>query len=185
MADEETLRDTILTSPSGQRMMNRVSPIYDNSYVALWMFQAIGLEYDKLWDAIGTLREQFFPETATWALELWEQRYGLIGDGTDEERRQKIIRARRKNQPFTPAALESWLKELTAYDVHVQELEEANHFAVDLSYTGTLERKLKKTIEDYILRVKPSHLFFELRYSCRDQITLTTSTWHSFGSSNE
>ena len=33
------------TSPAAKRMMKTVSPIYDKSYVAKWIFQVMGLEY--------------------------------------------------------------------------------------------------------------------------------------------
>lgn len=186
MADEENLREIILTSPSGKRMIGRVSPIYDNSYVALWMYQAIGLEYDDLWAAVSKLREQFFPETATWALPLWEQRYGLISEGTDEERRQRISKAKQRNQPFTPAALESWISEMTALEVHVVELTPPSHFAVQLTYNGQVEPNIAKKIREFVMRVKPSHLFFEIQYVARGQILLeTSSVYRTFNSLEE
>ena len=37
-------RDVIITSPTAEKMLKRVSPIYDDSYVGLWIFQAIGIE---------------------------------------------------------------------------------------------------------------------------------------------
>lgn len=89
----ENLRETMLTSPSGQRMIDRVTPIYDDSYIGLAMFQAIGLEYDKLWEIARTLPLQLFPESVTWGMELWERRYGItpVEGKTLEERRQKVL----------------------------------------------------------------------------------------------
>lgn len=53
------------TSPAAKRMIKTVSPIYDKSYVAKWIFQVMGLEIDEAWQFIEELRLQAFPETAT------------------------------------------------------------------------------------------------------------------------
>lgn len=63
-----------------QRMISRVSPIYERSYVAKWLYEVMGQEVDDAEIRFSELREQANPETATWALRYWEQRYGIEVD---------------------------------------------------------------------------------------------------------
>lgn len=58
-------------------MMGMISPIYDNSYVGKWIFEVMSVPLSLAQDTINELREQAFPETATWSLPYWEQSYGL------------------------------------------------------------------------------------------------------------
>jgi len=43
-----SLRDTILQSESAKKMIEMVTPIYDESYIGLWMFEIIGRKLDEL-----------------------------------------------------------------------------------------------------------------------------------------
>ena len=60
-----------------KRMISRVSPIYERSYVAKWLYEVMGREVDDAEIRFSELREQANPETATWALRYWEHRYGI------------------------------------------------------------------------------------------------------------
>ena len=176
MPDEQTtLRDSILTSPSGQRMLSRVSPIYDDSYVGLWLFQAIGLEYDGLWEIMRTLPDQLMPETATWGLPLWERKYHLPSTGTDEERRARIAKAQRRFAPFTPAKLESWILELFGVEVKVTELTPPNRFSIQVISGAEGNSNVMRMIRDFVKKVKPSHLIFDMAFQSSTTIYVQTS----------
>ena len=54
-------------------MMGMISPIYDNSYVGKWIFEVMSVPLSLAQKTINELREQAFPETATWSLPYWEQ----------------------------------------------------------------------------------------------------------------
>lgn len=72
------------TNPTALRMLSRISPIYDRSYVGKWIFEVMGADMDDVRLRFEELRAQAFPETATWGLFYWEQRYGLpVGGGFD------------------------------------------------------------------------------------------------------
>ena len=158
----DTLRDEIITSPTAKRMLERVSPIYDDSYVGLWMFQVIGLAYDEVWDKIYDLPNQLYPETATWAIELWEERYGITPDDTlsIEERRRKVIRKRTRSGAFTPKKIEALAENMTGFPARVVENVAPYTFAVYLSATTSDDDALRSEIK----RLKPSHCSFEIRY---------------------
>lgn len=154
MAD---LKDSILKSPTGQRMLSRVSPIYDNSYVGLWLFEAIGQEYDELWQIMDEFPLQLFPETATWSLGLWERRYGLTvpSASTIEERRMNIKIKRDARPPMNPARIEALAETITGAEASVKEGVAPFTFQLILSNdTDYSAAKLEETIKTY----KPAHM---------------------------
>ena len=62
MTDEEL--ELFPTSESALKMLSYVTPgFYDKSYVAKWMYQVMGLEYDTALKLAEELPLQFFPET--------------------------------------------------------------------------------------------------------------------------
>ena len=87
------LMDSILTSETARRFIDFIAPVYGNGYVALWMFQAIGLSLDELTQAASGLGSQTVPQTADWSIPDWEAEYGISADPslTDEQRRANII----------------------------------------------------------------------------------------------
>ena len=95
MTDEEL--ELFPTSESALKMLSYVTPgFYDKSYVGKWMFQVMGLEYDKALKLAEELPEQFFPETATWGLCWHEIKWGLpVQENLSyQERRQAIYEKR-------------------------------------------------------------------------------------------
>lgn len=59
------------TSESAKKMLSYVTGgFYDESYVGKWIFQVMGIEYDKALEMAVALPEQFFVETATWGAAL-------------------------------------------------------------------------------------------------------------------
>ena len=54
----DTLRDEIITSKTARADAQRGCRIYDNSYVGLWIFEALGREYDRTWEIIETMPAQ-------------------------------------------------------------------------------------------------------------------------------
>ena len=155
------LSDRILTTDTGRKMLEQVSPIYENSYIGLWMLEVIGREYENLWELVRTLPAQLFPETADWGLELWEKRYGLDGAGlTLEERRAQLRLKRAYDGPLTPKRIEDLAESMTGLKARVVEHVGPYTFAVYLLAATSSEDKLREMIN----RVKPAHLSFEIRY---------------------
>ena len=65
MSDDHFDIEHFPTSPSAVRMLSRISPIYDKSYVGKWIFEVMGLEMDDVRLRFDELKAQAFPETAT------------------------------------------------------------------------------------------------------------------------
>lgn len=151
------------TSERAQHMMGRISPIYDNSYVGKWIFQVMGEEMDETWLRFEELRAQAHPETATWALPYWEERYGLTPKPSDsqEARRAAIITKRSMRAPMNPARLELIVSQIAGKDVECIENVAPYTFRIVIQDAQGDEVDTVAIIEA-IRRAKPSHQTFEL-----------------------
>lgn len=174
----ETLREEIITSETAERMVGRVSPIYDQSYVGLWLFEAIGREYDMLWDIARTMPDQLVPDTATWTIELWELRYGITPhEGqTLEERRRAVKLARSVPSPFNPASLQRYIKNLTGRDSEIVDNVSSFTFGVYITQSDTMGNTDLDRLISYINRHKPSHMSYELGMQSVSEILVGVET---------
>lgn len=160
------------TSESAQRMLDTVTKgFYDNSYVAKWIFQVIGQEYDNAEKIAEELPKQFFPETATWGLKYHELKWGLpIRENlTYEERRRLIFQKRDFKAPMTPFRMETYLRNAIDFEVHISDCydtgeygfcpEHPNVFKAVFIGEGTLNTKVVREILD---NIKQSHTVYTI-----------------------
>ena len=149
-------------SETAQRMIRRVSPVYDRSYVAKWLYQVMGLEWDEVWRIMDSMWEQPFLEQATWGLRYWEQAYGLATDETKSyEERRRIVSAKRSyKRPMNPAGLEAVLSNFTGGIAVVTENVAPYTFSVELDSLGNPIDY--HAVSQLIRRLKPSHLSLRL-----------------------
>lgn len=160
------------TSPAAKRMLKTVSPIYDKSYIAKWIFQVMGLEIDEAWQFIEELRLQAFPETATWGIKYWEQRYNIPPDESlsIEERRQRVIIKRGKRSPMNPARIERIVRDVTGREDMVTEQNGEYTFYISI-LPGESTVDYQELI-DTIKSVKPSHLAFKVLFETDVSMTI-------------
>ena len=160
------------TSPAAKRMLKTVSPIYDKSYVAKWIFQVMGLEIDEAWKFIEELRFQAFPETATWGITYWEQRYNIPPDESlsIEERRQRVIIKRGKRSPMNPARIERIVRDVTGREATVTE--ENRTYTFHISVLPGESMVDYQELIDTIKSVKPSHLAFKVLFETDVSMTI-------------
>ena len=87
------LMEQILKSKKGQELVQMMSPIYGEAYVALWILEAIGRVLDEMAEWSESLADQTRPATATCSLPYWEKQYSTVPDPSwdIERRRQNII----------------------------------------------------------------------------------------------
>lgn len=173
--DADSLKDIILNSRTGRQMLDWVSPIYDNSYVGLWMFEAIGREYDKLWAIVDSLPDQLFPQTVTWAIELWERRYGItpIPGQNLASRRAAIIYRQINHPPMSPYRLETIILSMTGYPCYVEDW--VSPYTFGIKFTARTKELSKQVLRE-IRRLKPSHLSYEIENFFWAKHTITLST---------
>ncbi len=164
------------TSPAAKRMMKTVSPVYDKSYVGKWIFQVMGMEVDEAWVFFEELRLQAFPETATWGVVYWEQRYHIPPDDnlTTEERRQRVIIKRGKRSPMNPTRIEQFIRDVTGRQSEITERNEEYAFSVSILPGESVVdySELIKTIRS----VKPSHLAFTVLFQTDINISIQATS---------
>ena len=149
-------------SPSALRMLEYVSPVYDRSYVAKWLYQVMGLELDQVRQIFEELPLQITPDTATWGLRYWEDLYEIPVDETIdlETRREAVLRRRTLRGPLNPARLETMIRTTFGYDAVVTENTAPYTFRVDVEdLTDNWRRFLA-----WLAQIKPSHLAADVTF---------------------
>lgn len=156
--------EEILTSPSAQRMIQRVTHKYGASYVGLWLFQVMGISNDDIEALIEDFKLQVVPQTATWSLPIWEESVGLTVDTSlsIEERRLRIIEKKRKRAPMNPARIEQIISAIAGADVRMDEYFGKNRFAIYISSIPSLvdENRVRRKLKE----IKQSHRVFNIFY---------------------
>lgn len=168
------LRHEILTNELGNQMLDMVAPIYDNSKVALYLFQALGKtlepEVEFIWNDFVA---QIFPQTATWGLKYWEDEYGIVTDLSKsiEQRRAYFMSLKFDRPPMTPKRIESFVKGLTGFECEVVENVEPNTFHVIIR--GYI-RNLAPVMAE-LDKKTPAHLVYSIRVG--DSIDVTVESY--------
>jgi hypothetical protein len=90
----------MLTSERGKEMLSHCPRYYQASRVFKSIMQASGVELDSLKQGIEEILDQFFVNTATWGLDLWEQELGLssfVGKPLNQRRSTVLSRLGQPN----------------------------------------------------------------------------------------
>lgn len=156
------LMEAILTNKKAQEIIDYVSSIYGESYVGLWLFQAIGTVLEEICDNAAALRYDSIPSTTDLLLPLWEDHYGLPRDDslTKEQRRRRLTAYISASGPCNPSVLsEAVSVVLGGAEVDITENVAKNTFRVNV----------RDAVEDYkpmvaeLSKRKPAHLIYEIR----------------------
>ena len=155
----------ILTSPEGKKALEFISPIYDNSYHALWYLQSIGLQLDDMQSWVEDLWLQVSPQTATWGLMYWEAEYGIPTNPELPilERRNTLLATVRQRAPMNPWRIASIASAACGLSCRVDENTDINTFDIYISALGSIgidEDAIKRAIR----RAKPAHLVARIKY---------------------
>lgn len=135
MRYQTELMRSILTNEKAQKIIDYVSPIYGESYVALWIYQAMGVVLGEIYDMAAQLRYETTPATADLLLDYWEQHYGIITDpdSTAEQRRARLATKTSSRGPCNPAKLEKAVSAaLGGVKVEITENVAKNTFLVNI-----------------------------------------------------
>jgi len=161
------------TNKIAQKMMKTVSPIYDKAYVAKWLYQVMGVEMEEAWQFFEELRLQAFPETATWGIVYWEQRYHIASDEslTIEERRRRVIIKRSKRKPMNPERMKQLVQDVSGRSAEVTERNDEYVFFVSI-FPGESNVDYQALI-DAVRIAKPSHLSPVLLFETDVKLTIT------------
>jgi hypothetical protein len=152
-------------SQTAKRMMSRVSPIYDKSYVGKWIFEVMGAEIDFAKGKFDELRKQAVPETATWGLKYWEQRYGILTNEnqTLEQRRRAVVTRRFPRSPMNPALMEKTLTSLCGRKVSIVENVQPYVFGVYIESDSSVPVDIAPLLEK-LKKIKPAHQSYRVSF---------------------
>lgn len=150
------------TTETGKRMLASVSPIYDHSYVARWLFEVMGIEMEEARQYIEELRLQAHPKTATWGLFYWEMRYHIPIDNSlpIEDRRQKVMSKRWKYAPMNPARLEEYINRASGRAAVVTEYND--EYRIEVAIDGVGGALEYEKIIELVRTAKPSHIAIQI-----------------------
>lgn len=159
-------------SKSAKKMLSYVSDgFYDESYVGKWLFQTMGMEYDKALETVEELPAQFFPETATWALMYHEIKWELpVRENLPyEERRRLIYQKRDYRAPMTPYRMEKYLEDATGFEVHIADVHDLGEYEFNPQHPNTFKAYFlgdgtldSKRVFEILDRVKQSHTTYKV-----------------------
>lgn len=162
MRYQTELMRSILTNEKAQEIIDYVSPIYGDSYVGLWLFQAIGTVLGEVCTIAEQLRYETNPTTADLLLDYWERKYGITPDPslTKELRRARILAKTQSQGPVNPARLSAAVSAaLGGVEVDITENVEQNTFLVNIrEYVESIVPAVA-----VIERMKPAHLVYKIR----------------------
>lgn len=150
------------TRETAKDMMTMISPIYDESYVAKWIFEVMSASLQLAQETIKGFREQEFPATVTWAIEYWEQAYGIESnpDLSIEERRAALITRRNYRGPMNPARIEAICEAICGREVELVENVAPHTFEIKI-LPGTSDADIQ-AIYDAVYDVKQSQKSFRI-----------------------
>lgn len=165
---------------SKERIMQYLPEYYQNSRVMGAIAKAQGTELDMLYTALDEILKQFFIDTATWGLNLWDEFLGLKTEAYSIEERRRLLKSKLIMQP--PVTRERFKKLLDGVADSVDVIEhygEYNFEVVLLVKTNlrTAFEKILKQIEDN----KPAHLAYQviLGFLHELQATVLFNRWFS------
>lgn len=171
------MKDEIVTSESARRMLGYVLPIYDFDRFMLTLFQLAGVEVDELWQWVHEIRQQAFPQTATWGLRYWEQKLGLpVNESLPiEERRKRIITWMTSEWPVTRKRMEKIVSEASGVSAVVEQNIAPYTFRVYFHWVRDVPLNLT-TVQNVIEETKPAHLAYELATNNSTHVGVATSS---------
>ena len=157
----EMMRE-ILVNEIAQEMIDYVTPKYGESYVGLWLFQAIGKVIGKVYDIAVALRDETTPATATLLLDYWEDRYAILRNRnlSVQQRRDRIIAKIQSRAPANPARLAFAVSTaLGGVPVDITENVAKNTFLVNIREAVPSITPAVAVLE----RIKPAHLIYQMQ----------------------
>ena len=156
------MMQNILTNEKAQEIIDYVPPIYGNSYIALWIFQTIGIIMGELYNIADQLRDETNPATAEMLLNFWEDHYGLPRDSsmTAVQRQNRLISKAKNRGACNQARLESAISSaLGGAEVEIAENVAKNKFLVNIRDVVADIVPAVAVVE----RMKPAHLIYDIQ----------------------
>lgn len=152
----------ILQNELAQEIIDYVSPIYGESYVGLWIYEAIGMVMQEVKDIFIKLKTEGNPLTADLLLSEWENYYRIPSDPTmtKEQRQQRIVNLIRMRGPCNPTVLADAVSvALGGVPVEITEHKAKNTFLVNIREVVDSINPAVAVLEQR----KPAHLIYQIQ----------------------
>lgn len=164
---------SILQSEKAWEIIRSVAPVYGDAYVALWLFQTMGERLDNLYQIVSEYRNQTKPQTATWALPMWESQYGIVSDENIpiEQRRLAVINKMYSSSPINEKRLSLEIQAVCGTESRIEGRTGKRKFTIYISSRPHLvdETMVKKRVDE----LKPAELIYDIKY----ENTVTTGVF--------
>lgn len=169
------LMRSILTNEKAQEIIDYVSQIYGDSYVGLWIFQAIGVVMGEVQNMAEQLCYEGNPGTSDLLLDYWEDHYGLPRNPalTNDKRRARLIAKIQSKGPCNPVRLAAAVSAaLGGVEVDITENVRKNTFRVNIREVVDSILPAGAVLE----RMKPAHLIYEIQVATQSVTTAELKT---------
>lgn len=154
--------EEILKSEKAREILGWFPPVYSDAYVFLWLLEETGESIERMQQWAEEFAQQVMPQSATWTLPLWEERYGIpSGEKLSlSQRRNQIVNRRRTRAPMPPAKIEAIITNLTGVATRIEENTGKNKFTVVCK--GYIPPEIMKAVRRELNKLKPSHLIYQI-----------------------
>ena len=162
----------MIKSQKGGEMIGYISPIYEQSKVMQAIFEAIGSEFDGIYELSEDILKQLFPQTATWGLIYWEDAVNIISNNEDIERRRgKVIAKLQSRYVVNPKKMANIIKNYTGIDTIIVENADPYTFIIEISTQNNI---ILSEFSKIVNKIKPSHLGYSFAICCNTELSLNT-----------
>lgn len=152
--------DIELNTAAAQRMAASISPIYSRARNFLAIIDALGGQVQMLCDTSGQLINQAMPQTADWALALWESQYSLTAGGmTDDARRAQLLSRVRAVGAANPYMICRRASAASGCEVRAVENTGRNRFTLYAKRCTVDEKALRAAVD----AIKPAQLIYSVK----------------------
>ncbi len=157
----ETIEE-ILTGSKAREILSWLPPVYSDAYVFLWLLREVSGSIERMEQWATDFANQTVPQTATWSIPYWEERYGIISNEnlSLRQRRNQIVNKRRTRAPMPPKKIADIITNLTGVETKIEENTGKNHFTVVSS--GYIPPKIMKAVRKELNQLKPAHLIYDI-----------------------
>jgi hypothetical protein len=155
-----------VVSESGREMLGYLPTYYENSRVMRSHLDGVGMELDKLSEALHETLDQFFVQTATWGLVHWENELGIYSDPSKpiSQRRAVVESKLRGSGSFSGRLVQNVAEAYYVGNVDVTFQPAEWSFTIYFKDTIGVPPNLDD-IKAMIEEIKPAHLIAEYSFN--------------------
>ena len=150
------------------------------------LLDTLGLTADELAVLVEDVKAQFFVDTATWALPLWEAQVGISAKpGTSDDARRAAIRTHLVASGNTNEEMVSGIA--TAMTGYAAEVQTNNDYSFTLRFRGATTELVqldRSSLADAIELIKPAHLRFIIAGLTWERFEAVNMTWQKLEDMN-